>query len=94
MVFLIENQKCKGVYNLCAPQIATQKMVLKALANELRRPLFLSIPAILLKFALGEMAVQTILGSQKVIPKRLLEAGFCFKYDQLQLTFMDLVNSK
>jgi len=91
LIFLMENEKCKGIYNLSAPKPATQKEVLTSLAKQLHRPLWFSIPAFILKAALGQMAVQTILASQKVLPKRLIEDGFHFKYEEIDRAIGELV---
>ena len=83
LIYLIENEKCKGIYNLVSPSPVSQKDLLRSLSRYLHRPLLFSIPAFLLKAILGEMANQTILSSQKVLPCRLLDAGFKFKYEKV-----------
>jgi NAD dependent epimerase/dehydratase family enzyme len=50
----------------------------------LKRPTLFPVPALALRVIFGEMAMQTILASQHVIPKKLLEAGFEFRYPELE----------
>ncbi len=75
--FLIEHD-VRGPFNLVAPASATNAEFTRSLAAALRRPALLPVPAIALKLVLGEFSSE-VLGSQRVIPTRLLEAGFKFK---------------
>jgi NAD dependent epimerase/dehydratase family enzyme len=52
------------------------------LAKRLQRPTLLPMPAPVLKLLFGEMS-DILLYGQRVVPKRLLEAGFQFRYPQL-----------
>ncbi|MCC7408731.1 MAG: TIGR01777 family oxidoreductase, partial [Phycisphaeraceae bacterium] len=67
-----------GPANLVAPQAITSRQFVKTLGRVLRRPTLLPAPAGLLKLAMGEMAEQTLLASQRVEPTRLLAAGMHF----------------
>jgi uncharacterized protein len=51
-------------------------------AVSLKRHALFPVPGWLLKILLGEMS-QLILGSQRVIPERLLVQGFTFQYNNL-----------
>jgi hypothetical protein len=70
-----------GPYNLTAPNPVTDAELTAALHTRFRRPDFpwLRVPAPLLKLALGEMSAE-LLTSARVLPARLLEAGFTFSY--------------
>ena len=81
--FCLENETCQGAYNLTAPQPVTNREFAHILAQTLNRPAWLSAPAPLLKLALGELA-QLALTGQRVLPERLLEAGFKFEYEHLK----------
>jgi NAD dependent epimerase/dehydratase family enzyme len=50
----------------------------------LGRPSLFSVPALALKVVLGDMAKDTVLASQRVVPRRLLEAGFDFQHPTLE----------
>jgi hypothetical protein len=52
----------------------------RALAYALHRPAIVPVPAVALKLAMGEMARETVLASQRVAPKALTAAGFTFSY--------------
>jgi uncharacterized protein (TIGR01777 family) len=68
-----------GAANLVAPNPVTNAEFTSALGHALHRPTFLPVPAAALELAMGDMARDTILASQRVMPKRLLESGFEFE---------------
>jgi uncharacterized protein len=73
-----------GPYNLTAPNPVTDGELTAALLAAFRRPDFpwLRVPAPLLKLGLGEMSSE-LLTSARVLPARLLEAGFEFEHPTL-----------
>jgi len=71
-----------GAYNATAPNPVTNAEFTRILAQCLNRPALLPVPALVLKMMLGEMS-QLLLGSQRVVPERLLAQGFKFHYDDL-----------
>lgn len=75
LAFCLETLALSGPVNLVAPQAVTNREVTKAIAELVRRPAFLPVPALALKAALGEFA-DDILSSQNVVPQRLTQAGF------------------
>jgi len=77
--FLIENPHINGAINLTSPNPVTNEEFSKALAKVLNVPYWLTTPAFLLRLLLGEMS-QIIIEGQYVIPARLLESGYKFKY--------------
>ncbi len=79
--FLLENA-VEGPVNLTAPNPATNQEFTAALARVLRRPALLPAPSLALKLALGGFASE-ILGSKRVIPQKLIDAGFQFDYPHL-----------
>ncbi|GAP05685.1 MAG TPA: TIGR01777 family protein [Anaerolinea thermolimosa] len=88
--FMLENPACTGVYNLTSPQPVTNAEFVKTLGRVLRRPCWLPVPALALKIILGEMST-LILDGQRVIPTRLEEAGFPFRFARLESALRDLL---
>jgi uncharacterized protein (TIGR01777 family) len=76
LTYLLEH--LEGPVNLTAPNPATNAEVTKELGALLNRPSALPVPAAVLKAVLGEFSSE-ILGSIRVHPTRLLEAGFTFE---------------
>ncbi|WP_164540715.1 TIGR01777 family oxidoreductase [Streptomyces abyssomicinicus] len=74
---LLDSPGLEGPFNVTAPAPATNREVTAAMAKVLRRPAVLTVPMPVLRAVLGEMS-QNVLGSARVVPKRLLESGFSF----------------
>jgi len=91
--FLIENSNAEGAFNLCAPNPITNGEFSRILGKVLHRPSFLPVPGFALQLALGERA-GLITGSQKQVPKRLLELGFTFQYPGAESALRDLLVDK
>jgi uncharacterized protein len=68
-----------GAFNLAGPEPPTNAEFTQALAGALHRPAFLRAPAIVLRTVLGEVSGE-LLGSRRVLPKRLADAGFEFDH--------------
>lgn len=83
-------RKLDGVFNLTAPQITDNALFTKELGAALHRPVFMPIPAFGLRMVYGEGAVSLTSG-QKVLPERLLEEGFEFRYPDLKKAFAELL---
>ena len=81
--FAIANPALSGPVNLTAPNPSTNAEFTAALARALRRPAVFPVPAFALRLALGEMADEALLASQRVQPEKLLNAGFRFTHPQL-----------
>ncbi|MHC4426051.1 MAG: TIGR01777 family oxidoreductase [Planctomycetota bacterium] len=82
--FLMENEHLKGAFNLTAPQPVTMKEFSKILGKVIHRPVWFNVPGFAARLALGEMADEMLLSGQRVLPKRLLAAGFEFKYGNVE----------
>ena len=90
---MIADATMQGAYNATAPNPATNAEFTRILAQCLRRPALLPVPAWLLKTLLGERS-QLILGSQRVLPERLLAQGFKFQYDDLAVALKEALAHK
>lgn len=84
MIFLLEHSELRGAFNLCAPQPVSQSVFAEKLCHELHRPGFFHTPEALLRLAVGSMADELLLASFRVVPKKLLESGFHFKFSALE----------
>ncbi|MBZ9611709.1 TIGR01777 family oxidoreductase [Rheinheimera maricola] len=79
---LLHQSDLQGAINATAPEPVTNAAFAQQLAKVLHRPAILPMPAWLLKILLGEMADLLITG-QRVMPAKLLAAGFHFNYAAL-----------
>jgi uncharacterized protein len=82
ITFLLGADAVAGPVNLSAPAPVTNAEFTAALASAVRRPALLRVPGGLLRAGLGEASVE-LLGSSRVRPARLLEAGFTFRYPDI-----------
>jgi uncharacterized protein len=79
----LDREKVSGPVNLVGPNPVTNAEFAKALGKALSRPAILPVPAFALRLALGEMADEALLASQRVLPKRLLTTGYEFRFHEL-----------
>ncbi|MBR7679334.1 DUF1731 domain-containing protein, partial [Streptomyces daliensis] len=76
---ILDTEELSGPVNLTAPEPVTNREVTAAMGRVLHRPTVFTAPAPLLRLALGEFA-EDVLGSQRVLPRQLLESGFSFAF--------------
>ena len=88
--FMLEGQLA-GSVNLTAPNPVTNQEFTSALARALHRPALFPAPAIALKIAMGGFSSE-ILGSKKVVPQALTEAGFEWDYPHITSALTALVS--
>jgi uncharacterized protein (TIGR01777 family) len=90
ITFLLESD-ISGPVNLTAPNPVTNQEFTSALARAMHRPALFPAPAIALKIALGGFSSE-ILGSKKVMPTTLTEAGFEWDYPHITNALIALVS--
>ncbi len=88
--FLLRQADASGPYNACAPQPVRNKAFAKALGAALQRPALLPVPGFLLKAGLGELS-ELLLGGQKALPQRALDAGYIFRFTDIDSALADLL---
>ncbi|MCB0439313.1 MAG: TIGR01777 family oxidoreductase [Mangrovimonas sp.] len=92
--FLLANESLEGVFNICAPQPVTNKKFMATMRNMLHMPFGIPQPEFLLKLGsrLAGIDADLILKSRNVVPKRLLDNGFQFKYPEIEQALKNLFN--
>lgn len=76
--FLLEREDLAGPVNLTGPTPVTNAEVTSVMGSVMHRPTVLPAPAFALKAVLGEFSTE-VLGSARVVPGVLAEAGFSFE---------------
>jgi uncharacterized protein (TIGR01777 family) len=89
--FLIENEEARGPFNLTAPNPATNAEVGQKIAKVLGRPYYLPAPEFAFNLAFGEVGSLVTRG-QRVMPERLLEHGFEYKFPELETALRDILS--
>ncbi|MET8676439.1 TIGR01777 family oxidoreductase [Streptomyces sp. NPDC004647] len=76
---ILDTEELSGPVNCTAPEPATNREVTAAMGRALHRPTVLTVPAPALRFALRDFS-EEVLGSKRVVPRRLLDTGFSFAF--------------
>jgi hypothetical protein len=82
--FAMFNDVLAGPLNAVSANPVTNRRFSRTLADVLRRPILLRMPASLARLLLGEFADRGLLASQRVLPHRLTLAGFQFYYPDFE----------
>jgi uncharacterized protein (TIGR01777 family) len=91
-VFLLDQEGISGPVNCTAPEPVTNKTFTTALGKAFQRPTFLPpVPGFLLKMLKGEFGT-VLLKGQRVIPRKLMDAGFRFQFPTIEAALHDLVS--
>jgi uncharacterized protein len=88
--FLFEQPELSGPVNFTAPNPVRNRDLAQALGRVLHRPSFMRAPAFMMRLVMGEMA-EVALTSQKIIPKKLLDAGYTFLFPTIDQALADLL---
>lgn len=89
IIFLMGQTKCRGQFNLCAPEPIRYGDLATALGKAMGRPAFFRTPSFALRLLFGEMG-DAILASQRAFPHRLLESGYRFRFKDINAALTDL----
>lgn len=91
--FLIASTDLSGVFNLSSPNPITNNHFMNTLRKVMSIPIGIPQPTWLVKF--GAFLLQTeeelVLKSRYVIPERLLECGFDFRFNKIDHALSDLL---
>lgn len=89
--YVILNETCEGTYNLTAPTPTTNFGLTKALGKALHRPTIFPVPSFILSLIFSEGA-KVLTDGQCAKPKRLIDSGFIFKFENIEDAINDLVS--
>jgi uncharacterized protein (TIGR01777 family) len=90
ILFALDNAQITGALNAVAPRPVTNKDFGNVLGKVLGRPSFMPTPAFALRILVGEGA-EIITSGQKVLPKKALDAGYVFKFTDLEPALRNLL---
>lgn len=90
--FCILNENIHGPVNIVAPETITNDGLCKEVGKSLKKPVWLTVPSWVLEMVFGkEFAQEMILKDSNVYPKKLLDAGFVFKYPTIEKSLEHLL---
>jgi uncharacterized protein len=81
--WLVANEQASGPYNASAPNPVTNAEFTRALGSALKRPTLFPMPEPVLRLLFGEMS-ELLLVSNRMVPTRLLDESFEFRYPELK----------
>ena len=84
LCFLIKKDDISGAVNVTSPSPVRNCELTSAISNVLSKPAWFNLPKSLIKITLGQMGTETMLHSQRALPKVLLDAGFRWHYENLE----------
>ena len=79
-----------GIFNLSAPGPLTNADFGKVLGQVMGRPSWIPVPAVAMRLLFGEMA-SVLLEGQRVVPRRLLDLGFQFRFPTADSALRDIL---
>ena len=90
-LFLMAKKDLFGPINCTAPEPVRNKDLTQALGKTLRKPTFMpAVPGFMIKLIKGEFG-SVLLEGQRIRPKKLLEAGFSFRFSTIHDALHDLL---
>ncbi len=92
-IFALDYTQLKGPVNVSSPNPVRMKEFAKTLGNVLHRPSLFKVPEFVLKIVAGEVT-HAIIASMRIKPQKLLDAGFEFKFENLDDAVIDLLKRK
>ena len=89
----IDDPNLSGPLNCTSPYPQTNGAFTHALGAVLKRPTLIQIPAFLINLLLGKMGEELLLSGKHVVPVKLNNAGYQFKYEHLEDALGNIVNN-
>ncbi|MGE5294874.1 MAG: TIGR01777 family oxidoreductase [Solirubrobacterales bacterium] len=92
--FLLENPSLRGAFNLTSPTPATLRQFVRMVGRIVHRPAWTRMPGFAARMAMGRMADEVLLASDRAIPRRLVDAGFTFKHPGLETALRAIIQGE
>ena len=87
----INNSNINGPINCTAPNPVTNLTFTKTLASAINRPAIFPMPVFVIKLLMGQMGVELLLNGKKVVPKKALDFGYQFNYQNIEQALVNIV---
>jgi len=84
----------EGPMNATGPRPVTNAEFTEVLGKVLRRPTILPVPASLIRLGLGEMGKELLLSGQRAIPKKALNTGYTFRFEELEASLRSQLETR
>ncbi len=91
LLHLLDDSECRGPFNCCAPNPATNSELCRVLGAALHRPNWLPVPRFAIRALMGKVA-NVVVGGQRATPGKALGTGFAFRFPTLDAALRDLTD--
>ena len=91
IAYCITDESLSGPINATAPQPVTNADFTKALGHALHRPTLFTMPAMMIELLMGQMGEELLLAGQRVLPVKIEQAGFQFRYQRLDQALAEIL---
>jgi len=81
---IVGHSELRGPVNTVAPQAVSNREFTRAVAGAVNRPALFGIPAFAARLAPGGMADEILLSGARVVPRKLLDSGYAFRFTDLR----------
>ena len=88
--YVMTNYSLQGPVNFVTTHALNNRKFAKSLGQVLSRPTIFRLPAFAAHIALGEMANELLLSSNRVYPSKLMESGYKFLHPELNQALINL----
>ena len=92
IMYILSQPGLAGAVNVTAPEAVTNAEFTQTLGRVLHRPTIFVAPAPVMKLVLGEMADEVMWADSRVVPRKLLHAGYPFKHPELEGALRSLLH--
>jgi uncharacterized protein (TIGR01777 family) len=89
--YLLSDKSVRGPVNMVAPNPVSNADFSRILGSVMDRPSAATVPAFVAKLRYGQMGEETILASQRAVPRKLMDAGFRFEFPYLREALEHLI---
>ena len=91
IIYCINNDNLKGPVNGTSPNPVINQVFTKTLGLALKRPTIFPMPKVVIKLLMGQMGEELLLVGKKILPQKVLDAGYDFKYKTLDDALKNIV---
>jgi hypothetical protein len=91
LLWALDNEKVSGTVNSTAPHPVTNREFSQAIGRALNRPASVPVPGFVLDLKFGSEFGRVLRGGQRVIPRRVLDLGYQFRYPEIDGALKNLL---
>lgn len=91
ILYCIDHDELNGPVNGTSPNPVTNEVFTKTLGKVLKRPTLLPMPGLVVKLLMGQMGEELLLAGKKILPVKMLNAGYKFEYEKLDKALLAVI---